>query len=229
MPPVCKNQGRLICWPWASRTTAVISVLTPQSNPMRRSHRAPVRRWCLGYLDDEIKHGDPASIWAHMFSQSRSQAPTLFEAILHDRWQGEKRWSLAPLPGACFSGKAKEKLGGPGLQIERETITLAEPRTVVSCIGQHADFEQGHGLHLFIGRRKHASGEEDITALLDHILQHDECSLINCKRLVQSGDCLADGTSVLTCRPFVGLGTNEAISENGLNEPKDLLSFGLSA
>src|SRR5712692_5431429 len=83
--------------------------------PDEALHRLPVRKWCFGHLDDEVKHRNPAPICSHVFSQSWSQAPTLFEAILHDRWQGEKRWSLAPLPDACFIGKAKEKLGGSSL------------------------------------------------------------------------------------------------------------------
>src|SRR5258707_14925206 len=139
-----------------------------------------------------------------MFSEGRSQAPALLEAILHDLWQSEQCWGLAPLPRAFFVRKTKEQRGSPSLKIERETVALAELRTVVSCIGQYTDFEQWHGLKLFIGCGECAGFEKGVAALLHHILQRNKCGLIVLKRFLQGWDGFFDDVAALYRGAFFG-------------------------
>ncbi len=101
--------------------------------------------------------------------------------------------------------------------------------TIVACIGQHADFEQRNGLHLFIGFWEHSMFEEEITPLLDHIVQGDKGGVVLPKRLLKSLDGFFDALAVLACRSLLGLGANEAIGEDGLNQRKDLLALRLSS
>src|SRR6266851_7160087 len=96
--------------------------------PVKTEHPVdhfPVGKRLFGDLNDEVKYGDSTSVWTGVFSESRSQAPAVLEAILHDLWQREQRWSLAPLPPVFFVRKTKEERGSPSLKIERETVALA--------------------------------------------------------------------------------------------------------
>src|SRR5258708_14536123 len=173
--------------------------------PVKSEHLVdclPVGQRRFGDLNDEVKHDDSTSIWTDMFAEGRSQAPALLEAILHDLWQSEQCWGLAPLPRAFFVRKTKEQRGSPSLKIERETVALAELRTVVSCIGQYTDFEQWHGLKLFIGSGQCAGFEKGAAALLHHVLQRDTCGLIVLKRFLQGWDGFFDDVAVLSRQPF---------------------------
>ena len=71
--------------------------------------------------------------------------------------------------------------------------------------------------------------EKVVARLLDHILERDKARFILVQALLQGGNGLLDGRTVLAHRSLLGFGTNKALRENGQHQLKRLFPFGLLA
>ena len=69
--------------------------------------------------------------------------------------------------------------------------------------------------------------EKEVATLLDHILQRDKARFLLFQALLQCGDGFLDRDSLLSRRPLLGFGTDEAIGQNGHYQVKGLFAFCL--
>ncbi len=187
----------------------------------------PGRQVCALRLNDEIKHGDAFSVRSSLFAQGRSHQLPLFEAFFDHFRQGNDGVCLAPVPRSGLIRRAEPEPRHSFVHIKGQTIGLSLKTTIIACIGQQTDFEQGNALHVLIDRGELVMLKVIGARLLNDILQDDKVGLILFQALVQNGNCLFDRWPVLACMVFVRLGTNKPFGQNGLDQQKRFLALGL--
>src|SRR5207302_4557972 len=108
-------------------------------------------------------------------------------------------------------------------------VCLAFFASVIACIGEYPDFEQGNWLEFLVGRRKAVLLEKEVACLLDDILQGHKARLIFFQALLQSSNGFLDGRSIFAHGSLFRSGANEAIRENGGDQFKRFSASGLLA
>ncbi len=200
--------------------------------PVETKHpldRLPIDKRRFRHLHDHIEYRDPAAIGFDQLTQGGCHGRSFLEASKHTGGKGHTYWLFAPLPRACLVGEAEEQRSGPGGCIEGKPVTLPFVPAIVASVGEQADLEQRNALHVFVRLRELPMCKEVVTGLLDHILHGDERRIIIFQRFLQRLDGLFDASASLARGPLLGLGTNEVIGENRLDQLKNLLALGLSA
>src|SRR5271167_1264143 len=114
----------------------------------------PSRQLLLLHLDDEIKHCETLPISPLFFSQGGSQQFPVTQALFETIWQGNKRVHFAPVPDSRLVRIAEPEPRYPCIQIKSQTICLAFYASVVTCIRQHTNFQEGKWLEGLVGWRK---------------------------------------------------------------------------
>ncbi len=178
-------------------------------------HLSPRRHSRFGQLHTEVEHGNPASIRTAMFAQGRRQPLAFLEVAPHDLRQADHHRSHTPLPRPVLIGVAEAQCDRPGFRIYGQAIGLSFGASIVAGIGQHADCEQGDGLHGFVGGGKVVMLNVIVARLLDHILQCDKAAFVVVQALLQRRNSLFDTPAVLACWALITLGADEAFGENG--------------
>lgn len=150
-------------------------------------------------------------IGTSLFSQRWSHAFPVTEPRLEALRQGKHGVHLAPAPHPLLVWTPEPCHARS--QVQTHPRGLPFFLAIVASVRQHPNGEQRDWLHLLVGRRDAVLPQEQIAALLDHVLLDREACFAVFPTLLACGHRFCDGRPVLSRRSLVGFRTHEAIGE----------------